>query len=195
MEQQQRQTGPQQLRMAAGWLAFIARMLANSVEVFLHKGDTFGERYLGMPAGAAVLAICLYAGCWPGHDLSFLFLFLFAYLFMCPAARIGVSARQRRGDSEPHSYYTGRPWIMRLTGRMSEQTVKSTIEPLIVFLVAVFTMPVSEPLGGYLLLASLGLLASTSMSAGFDRKRQIDMHDAFIEQRDLAERFRGMRRD
>ncbi len=48
-------------------------------------------------------------------------------------------------------------------------------------------------LGTYLLLVSFGLFATTNLAAGFDRMRAQDMHDAFLDQQNAAERFRGMR--
>lgn len=72
-------------------------------------------------------------------------------------------------------------------------TVKSIIEPAVVFLVGVFMMPVSEPLGSYLMLASSGLLLSVNLLVGYERMRAMDMQDAAIEQRDLAESLRNGR--
>jgi hypothetical protein len=62
-----------------------------------------------------------------------------------------------------------------------------------VFVTGIFTMSLSEPLGGYLMLASLGLLISTHLTVGYERRRAMDMNDAYIDQQNAVERFRRMR--
>lgn len=193
MNREQPQGSFQQFRVFLSWFVFLSQSLAVSLEVFLHR--RFGERYVGLQGVAAILIIFFYAGFWPGYDVTPLLEFLLAYLALCFLARIGVLRRRRRGGTQEHSHYTGWPRVMRLTGRLTEITVKQTVEPLLTFLVAVFTLPVSEPLGGYLLLATGGLIVSVNASLGAEHTRAINMNDALIDQRHLAERFRGMRGD
>lgn len=183
---------PEQFKVCIGWLLFVAQALAVSVEVFLHK--RFGERFLGLQAAAACAVIFFFPIFWEGHDVTPLIAFLVAYLCMCAFARAHMAVGARRQGQREHSYYTGWPHCMRFAGRMGEETVKCIIEPMLVFLTGVFVMPWSEPLGGYLMLASLGLFISTNVTRGQDRTRLLDMNDALIEQRKVAERFREMQR-
>ncbi|MCK6486426.1 MAG: hypothetical protein HUU22_11045 [Phycisphaerae bacterium] len=189
-----RPPGPiQQTKAVLSWIAFIAGVLAVSVEVFLRRSRTFGERYMGVQAALVILLVPIYCAWWGGYDVRPLFYFLAAYLFMCLVIRIGGILERRRGGAPQHSRYNGFPRLCRLFPRVREVTVKSIIEPAVVFLVGVFMMPVSEPLGSYLMLASSGLLLSVNLLVGYERMRAMDMQDAAIEQRDLAESLRNGR--
>ena len=109
-------------------VVFVARSLAVSVEVFLHKTESFGERYLGLPAAAALFIIFFWpVFCEPIHDPQPMLMFLLAYLAMCAAVRSRIALRAKRGLPQPHSCYTGTPWLMRFTGRMDEARVKRMV--------------------------------------------------------------------
>lgn len=193
MFQEQQQGGPSQFRAFVGWAVFIASALSASVEVFLHKPATFGERYLNVQAAAVLLILPFCTLFWPGHDPSPLFLFLMAYLGMCLVIRISGLLARRRGGSRVHTYYSGQPRVMRFTGRISERTVKAIVEPMITFFAGVLILPASEPLGGYLMLAAAALLMTVQLSIGYDRRRVLDMHDAAIDQKDIVDQFRDLR--
>lgn len=195
MDQGHGPSGPERLKTALGWVAFIAGALAISVEVFLHRSRTFGGRYVGMQAAAVILIVPLYSMFWEGYELMPLMRFLGAFLFMCFLVRLGGLARRSRDGQEFHSRYTGYPRLMRLMPRADERKVKGALEPLLVFFAGIFASPTSEPLGGYLILASVGLAVSVQFSVGYERQRVIDMNDAYLEQRYIAERFREMRRN
>lgn len=186
-------SGPDRLRDVAGWVAFLAGTLATSVEVFLHRSRSFGQRYFGLQAAAVILVVPLFSLFWAGHDLVPLMYFLGAYLFMCLIARLCGFVRHRRGNPREHSRYTGYPRLLRILPWFSEHTVKVLIEPMIVFFTGVFTLGANEPLGGYFMLAAVGLFFSVNLSCNLDRVRALDMHDAAIEQQIVAERFRDMR--
>ena len=184
-----------QFKSFMGWFAVISGVLAVSVEVFLHRSRTFGERYIGINAALVLIAVPFYTLFWDGYDVMPLMLFLVAFMFMCFMARTGVLVRLRQGGPQEHTRYTGYPRILRLLPKLGERTVKLIVEPMAVFLTGVFTMSFSEPLGGYLMVASVGLLASVHLSVGYDRNRSLDMHDASIDQRHVAEGFRELRGD
>jgi hypothetical protein len=182
-----------QSRAGLGWCLFWCRALSASVEVFLHQPRSFGERYLGLQAGAAMLLLLLYPAFWQGHDIEPLFVFLGAFVVMCACVGARVSERRRNGGPQPHTFYAGRPHLMRLAGRIDEAKVKSVIEPVLVLVVGGLIKNVNEPLGSYLLFAGVGLLISVNAMLAYERKRALDMHDAFMDQRNIAERFRDMR--
>lgn len=194
-QQQQPVSSTNGIGNALSWILFAARSLAVTVEVFLHRSDSFGERYFGFQAAAGFLLILLYPLFWQEHDVSGVLLFLGAYLLMLLWARVRTALRVRRGGGQPHTRYSGRPGLLRISRRLSERFAKCCLEPLIVFLSGPPVMAWSEPLGGYLMLAGLGLFISTNAAAGYEGRRAADMHDAFIEQRSLAEEFRRMRGD
>jgi len=195
MQTQQNPSGPIQVKAVLSWVAFICAALAVSMEVFLHRSRSFGTRYIGLQGAAALPIILVYTMFWPGHDVSLVLDFLIAYVVMCFFARIGVIARIRQSGPREHSRYNGTPRLMRVMRRLSERTVKLAVEPILVFTVGTLILPTSEPLGFYFMLGAFGLLVSVYLSDGFDGQRAYDMHDAFLDQRQIVERFRSMRGD
>lgn len=193
MNQQQSPSHGEQFRSMVGWLTFICGALAVSVEVFLHRSRTIGERYLGLKATAVIAIVPLYSLFWQGHDVMPLMRFLGMFLFMCFITRVGQLQQRQRGGPQVHTRYTGYPRICSVFRQLSERTAKMMVEPMLVFLVGVFVIPESEPLGGYLMLASVGLLISVHMSVGYDRVRALDLHDAALDQRGIATQFRDLR--
>ena len=192
MDQQPQRGFLDDAKAVMGWMTLLVQTLATSVQPFLHC--RFGERYFGFQALAVFVLIPVYAACWEGYDITPLFYFLAAFVVMCAVARIGMLVRYLRNDHE-HSRYSGYPRIMRLFPRLNELTVKRGIEPMLVFLVGIFTLPHSEPLGMYLIIAAFGLFSSVHLSFSYERQRAQDMYDVMIEQQNLTERFREMRGD
>jgi hypothetical protein len=191
-QQQQQQPGMfQQAKWAFGWLLFICNSLAVSVEVFLHKG--VGSRYIGLQGLAAAAMIFFWGGFWPGQDISPVLIYLALYLLFCFAQRMDALKRLRQGGGQEHSRYTGRPILMRFTGRINEITIKRIVEPALVFLIGILICSANEPLGKYLMLAAVGLLVSVQSTLRFEETRATDMNDAMINQQHAAQRFREMR--
>lgn len=192
MHQEQPRPDPQTgFRNFVSILVFIARTFAVSVEVFLHRSETFGERYLDLQAAAALLLIFFWpAFCGPMHDPLPMLIFLGLYLLACLTVRMAVHRRIRRGGPQPHSRYTGTPALMKRFRRTPEIKVKRVVEPIVVFLAGSVLLAFSPPLGGYLMIASAGLFISTSLAENYDRQRLRDLNDAYLEQSRVAERFR-----
>ncbi len=120
MESQQSMNGPDQMKMVLGAVHFVCRSLAATVEVFLHKSRSFGERYLGLQAAAAVLVIFFSTAFWRGENVVPVLLFLVAYLVAYGCARLGVMARVKAGGVQVHTQYTGAPRILRWMGGIGE---------------------------------------------------------------------------
>lgn len=174
-----------------GLVLFLCRALACSVEVFLHDPRTFGRRYQGLQAGAALLLMLFFPAFWEGHDPEPLFLYLCAFVGICLCIRV---AGWRRRGSEQHSFYSGTPLLLGVVGRhLGEVKTKAAIEPLVVWGVGSMVQSHNEPFGVYLELAAVGLLISVNAALYMERRRALDMHDAFVEQRSMTERFRKMR--
>ena len=184
------------IRKAVMLLAFVARTFATSVEVFLHKPGSFGERYLGLQAGAALLLIFFWpVFCQPFHDPTPMFIYAGLFVIACMLIRLRTFARRQRGGPQPHSRYNGTPELMKRFRRMDEVKVKQIVEPWVVLLTGVAFLHFSPPLGGYLILATFGLMISNTFSAEYERRRVSDMNDAYLEQRNVAESFRDMRQE
>ncbi|MBX3387268.1 MAG: hypothetical protein KF768_11915 [Phycisphaeraceae bacterium] len=196
MNHQQAPSSIDHIRVSVTVIAFACRALALSVEVFLHRVDSFGERYIGLQSALACLIMLLFpAFCEPGNDPEFMYIYLAWYLFMTLCIRARIQIRRSAGGAQPHSYYTGRPLLMGVLRRTSEHTIKTLVEPVLVFLVGTFVIAFNAPLGAYLMLASAGLLVTTKLTADHEQRRSVDMNDAYIDQRNAAERFRSRRGD
>ncbi len=193
MMSEQNQADNNSMKTALGIVNFVCRSLATSVEVFLHRSGSFGERYLGLQAAAAVLCIFGYTAFWPYTDVRPVLGFMVAYIAALAVARVGVFVRRRRAGPAVHSFYTGTPRLTRLLGRASEFWIKRFVEPALVFIAGVLTLAANEPLGVYLMAASFALFASVNLAAEFVRTRALNMNDAFIDQSTVAEQFRDMR--
>jgi len=183
----------EQYAALASWLALLCQVLETSIVVFLRKG--FGERFLGGQAAAVIPLVLVYSLAWEGHNVTDLWLFLGLYLLGCVMARAGA-ARQRRRGEVVHSHYSGWPIILEMRpfrGRLTERTAKSTVEPLLVFLVGLLLMEASKPLSCYLLLAAGGLAVSMRMAIAYERQQLLYARDAYIAQRRLAEQVRSGR--
>lgn len=173
-------------------LAVVSRSLAVPAEVLLHRADSFGERYFGLPTALAVLSMFFYPALWNGRGTREMTIVIIVFLALVAWARMRSFARVRRGGAQPHSRYTGTPRILRVLRFVSERKVKCAVEPMLVFLAGVFTLPFSEPLGSYVMFMSFGLFASTNVNVGTERRRALDLHDALMEQRDSFDLFREM---
>jgi hypothetical protein len=172
------------------WVHFIARALAMSVELFLHRGGSFGQRYLGPQGLVAAAIMFVFPVFWPQSDPMPLMWMLITYLALWMLAKGRIAARRAKGDTEVHSYYTGRPRLMRSTGGRGEIRIKRTLEPALVMVTGMVVLGVNEPLGAYLLLAGVGLGISVNASLQQERMRALDMQDALMEQRWITELWR-----
>lgn len=196
MNQEQTPDHRNGFRNFVGWIVFVARSLAVSVELFLHRTDSFGERYLGLQTtGALVLIFSWPVFCEPIHDPRPMLVFLLAFVAMCIAVRARCALRRRRNLPQPHTRYNGTPRLMRFAGRMDEVKVKCMVEPFFTCAVGGVMLAVSPPLGGYLMIAGLGLMLSNSLMEGYERERARNMHDAYLDQRRAVDRLHDLRRD
>lgn len=184
---------PDGFRSFVGGIVFIARSLAVCGEVFLHRAETFGERYLGMQVGGALLLIFVFPMFCEGLDPRPVFWFLLAFMFAVARSRILIARRVKGGGPQEHTYYSGRSYLMGIFRRWTEARVKCGPEPMLMFLIAVFTMPASEALGRFFLLVALGMFISNNLIAGYERRRAMDLNDTLIDARHSAERLREMR--
>lgn len=179
--------------IAPGLFRFLVRSWGTAVEVFLRKD--FGSEYLGTQAAVAALLMPVYAFAFvPEHDPRPMLVYWILFLLFCVGHRMSVIRRAWRGD-RGHRYFNGVPCLGSTCPKLSEATVKKTLEPLFVFTSAVICMPYSPPLGIFLL---IGGFCSAFIQWDWDwrmQRRAREMHEAMLEQEDVAERFRNLRND
>lgn len=178
---------PARLRSAANLANLLARTLAVSVEVFLHR--RLGSRAIGIEGACVIPLIMIYCLFWPEDDLEPMMWFLGGFICMTALARASGLVRRWRG-TEFHTRYTGLPWLMLIFTRTKELTVKRFLEPVFMFGLGGVTICVNPPLGWYLVFTGGGLAVSVLISEMHQQTRLMDMRDAAAEQRDLLERFR-----
>lgn len=175
-------------------MILIIKGLCATVEVFLHKPETFGERYAGPQVVVGFLLILAYpVFFWQGEDPTPLHVFLACYTAMLMWVRFRSFMRSRRGGPQPHSRYAGTPRLLRILRRFKEETVLCIIEPSLVIVLGGLITELNEPLGAYLLIAGFALMASTNMTAGEQHQRAMRMHDAHIDQQNVVQTFRERR--
>lgn len=178
-------------------MMFASSVFTAPLHAMLRKD--MGPRYMGVPALIALLLLPLWPGFFPGHDPRPMFWFWLVFVAACLCRRVAglLKPNELNGDDEApplvHSYYSGWPRLSRLFPKWSEEKVKSTGEPLCIGLVGLVLLDGNEPLGSYLLWAAAAQCFSTNAILMRDKARLADMHDAYLEQTDTANRFRAMR--
>lgn len=168
-----------------------ARSLALSVEVFLHRG--FGSGYVGCGLAAFLLMFLVGKLC-PEQDVRPLTVFAGLYGVLWLIATINVLIRWWRGMEKVHSRYNGRPHLCRLLPRWKEMNVKH-VESLLVILLGYGIHHLNQPLGDYLIIAGVFVFLRGYSMASMMRQRAVELNDAVIEQKEVAEQFRQMQQD
>ncbi len=191
-QQPQEPTFMQRLANFGNVLTFFAQSVALTGEVFLH--DRFGDRYFRFQAIGALIFMLFYAACWQGHDLTPLAGFFIAFMAMMILARIGVLYRRVRGTGDAiHSRYTGRPHLIRIFPRLDELKTKQGIEPFLMIFIGILTCGYNEPLAVYLFITGIAMRASVDLNESYQREKALNLTDAWIEQQQIAKRFRDLR--
>lgn len=190
MRPQQEQPGPTgwEHRDGLNLALFVCQSVATTVEAVLHY--RFGERFFDLRALIGAVGIPIFATLFPGHDVEPLMWFLGLYLFACASARIDAIRHQRNGP-RVHSFYGGYPLLCAIFRRCDEVLMKRLVEPVLLFVGGWFVAGWNAPLGDYLMFAGFALACSVNAALAVERARALDLYDASVQQRRLAERFRG----
>lgn len=181
------QNQPQQSEQAKsgdpiGVLYFIANTHATCITPFLRTG--FGSEALGFP-GLFALGILLF--CMGAEPL--MVAWLLAWLLAVVVQRI-ITLREIRRGAVIHSRYAGRPILMNLPFVKKERTAM-VLEMFVCFTLGAFMLALSHFMGLFLMAGFLSLAIRHGIEDEVYRKRVQRMRDADIEQRALADRFRG----
>ena len=175
----------------AGVAFQVAYTLANAhatcLTVFVRS--RFGTRALGLNGLLAMVLIPLYGALATAPEM---FPFGVAWLAVLACRRAGSLRLARRGVRE-HSAYDGWPWLALLCPFVRrEGTAKVLVEPALCLLAGSLLMPLSQPLGGFVLVGTFTLLFKAGTDREVNRSRLRAMRDAHIESTQLAEQFRGL---
>jgi hypothetical protein len=178
------------VKQAGNILMFILLALAVSLEVFFHR--RFGPRYFGFPTFAALLGIPMWTVLWPRESAVPLLIFWALFILMLLRARAESAWLARRGPAV-HSRYNGVPRLAAVFKRTPEWKLKGGMEPFLGFFAGVLLLPVSQPLGSYLMCAALAMGLSNGLARSVSHARALDMHDNLIDQQMHMERFHELR--
>lgn len=181
----------QDAKAAAGIAMLVARSIAAPLEPFLRS--RFGSRYFGLPSLIGLFTILFWCVLWPGEDPTPMVWFWWLFIAVQLLARlesIGPAARAR----PVHTRYNGRPRVASVFRKTPERTLKARHEPWLVIAIGLTVLGLSLPLGSYLIAAGFCLAVCAGVSEAAERAVALQLHDAWIEQQLLAERFRDMQR-
>ncbi len=169
----------------------MCRSLALSVEAFLHKG--FGSGYVGCGL-AAFLVMFLFAKFFPDQDVHPLGVFAGIYGVLWLIAVFNVLIRWWHGTQRVHSRYNGRPHLCRLLPGWKEMNVKH-LEALLVIFLGYGIHHLNRALGAYLILAGVFTFLRGYSLASMMRRRAVELNNAVIEQKEVAEQFTQMQQE
>lgn len=194
-QEQQQQGGftPfQDARKGASLIIGAAQVAAAPLEPILRK--RFGSRYFGVPSALALVVVPMWMFFWPGESPVGIWALWILFVLMQLRARLESARMMARGDVV-HTRYNGWPRLAKIFKRMDEQKIKAGLEPLVVFLAGIFLMKLSQPLGSYLMVAAFSLGLTHSVIESVERAKALELNDSFLEQQEMAERFRRMQQD
>lgn len=191
-EQQQQQSMLDRMRRDFNVAAFVAGGIAVTAEVFLRR--RMGSRALGARPLVGLVALAIFSLLKPRVDPAPLQMFGVAAVAMCFVQSAASARRARRGE-RGHTRYNGEPWLALVLPRLSELTIKRTVEPLVLIGGGVAICHANELLGIWLILAGVAIAMTVRTEEYVERQRLMDLGDAMIEQRYRAERLRSMHGD
>jgi hypothetical protein len=168
-----------------------ARSLALSVEVFVRRG--FGSGYVGCGLFAFVLMF-FFVQFFPNDNGWPMAVFAGIYCVLWLIATINVLIRRWRRTETVHSRYSGHSHLSLLLPSWKERNVKY-LEMLLVTVLGVGIHHLNRPLGDYVMLAAVFALLRNYGVASMIRIRSVEMNDAVIEQKQVADEFREMQQE
>lgn len=178
-------------RNAANLFVFVMQAMAAPTEVIMRR--RFGRNAFSWPSFAALFFIPAWMLFWEGYDPRPLWVFLWVFIAFQLRARI-ESILVSLGRNPVHSRYNGDSRLQWLERWVEAKKIKGGIEGFVVIFGGFLLMPVSEPLGSFIVVSGMCLMGSMSVIESVDRARTQQLYDAWLEQRYHAERFREMQR-
>jgi len=172
------------------WLLILCLSAALPIELLLHDLRTFGVRYIGPRAMAAVLVMFLFAGFHPDENCTPLSILMVTTIGLSVVGQIIAIIRRWRGVAV-HSRYGGRPYVAKLVP-CSEVTIKR-LEPLLAFGAGWAIHVFNHPLGSFVVAAAICVAIRVCIDRIGSGERALNMNDAMIEQTMALESLRNLR--
>lgn len=193
MQQQSQQPDQDSLakdfRNGVNFFCMLVNTHAMCIKIFIRHG--FGPNRPGITGVFSLLLMFLVAA--QAQDVRMLWMLQIWFLALI-GQRLRTTWLVSRGW-RGHSYYDGRPWLgMLLTGNASEEKGRN-IEPILCLVIGVLLLPFSPTVGSFVMFGFASLTAVRLIDRAAVRRQVTAMQDLEIEQRVLADRIRGFRRD
>jgi hypothetical protein len=148
----------------------------------------FGTQALGIPAIFAMLLMLTFGAAGNIPEML-LYLGLWSIVF---CYQVGRTQRLVNRGVTWHSRYEGYPWLgLKFPFIRTEARAKRLMEPAICCVAGVALLPFYHGLGLFVAAGFFSLAIVDNIHREFERKRLMAMHDAEIEHRYLAARYRG----
>jgi hypothetical protein len=177
------------MRTGAKVLHLVVETHAAGFTPFLRRG--MGVNYPGAFGLLALVMILLYAAA--THDPLVITYFWF-WLGMIIVRRAEAVQLARRGWVE-HSRYNGWPWFSIKLPFVKTESAAKIADAMVCLIVGAELYQWSEALGRFVMLGCLSLGMQRAIQGQVNSMRLRQMRDAAIEQRQLAEWYRGQRND
>jgi hypothetical protein len=169
---------------------FGAKIVSLPLELMFH-GDV-GETYLGLAGGCSFLLMMFFPVLFLHSNPGPFYLFTLACFVRWFCYRSKVLWNWWKGKPiTKHTQRPGTPWVMRLVPNWSVQTVL-WLEPVFCIVLGFGIAFVSMPLGVFLFLGGVGLLALNTLRAVSLRNEAIAVHNRMLEQQVSADSLRGL---
>lgn len=186
---QQQQNDRQDMKGGFNLVYVILHGFATSVTPFTRTG--FGQEAFGI---SSIVALLLMIGFGSFGNSYAMWVFLWLWVLAVLRQRVTQMQNRKKGVI-CHSRYQGYPWLaFKLFPRIKDEGNAKGAEAFLVMSIGALLGYCLDPaLGWFLALGGIGTLCIEAFAAEVMKRRLQDMRDAEIEQRDLAERFRGGR--
>ncbi len=181
----QQQQEPQAFDIRTGFSIFHYLTAAHAMAILPFIRKDFGREFFGMPAlGSAVMMVAL-----AGED-GIMMTYFYAWLGMLAIHRVRALQAERKRNAQ-HSRYSGWPWLGFMVPFTKGEVSAKAGEVIPLVLIGAALCPMSETLGGFVLMGIVSIPCSTAINLRIEETRARNMRDRMIEGRQLARRVRG----
>ncbi len=187
-QQPNRNTFEEDMKVSSNILMLLVNAHVSCITMFIRH--SFGSNMPGITGVVSAIMLFLVTA---GQEDGVFFWYMITW-FMALCCQRAWTAKLASQCKHEHSYYAGWPWLALLGGIKNEMAAKK-IEPALCVFIGLMLMPLSPVLGGFVMFGCVTLTILLLSDVTATRRQVTAMRDLQIEQRQMAERMRGMRDD